>query len=200
MKLSPTASTLIRSSPAPGVGSGSSSIWRTSGPPVLWIRIARMLEHSEFLLDSARGDLFGGQAIDGRSRHSPHRQHEIDLPAMMRLVLDHGAKPFPGRDRRAGGRAALRGEILIGQRREDCARLGMQPVVEVEHVLRSRGEIGSTAFVSTRPLLHVLGVHLALDRREVANEIAEAESAFARAPFEIRLGNERNKSTGALVD
>src|SRR4051812_40217288 len=39
MKLTPTASTSIRSCPGPAVGSAASSSLRTSGPPLSWMRM-----------------------------------------------------------------------------------------------------------------------------------------------------------------
>src|SRR5262245_33309417 len=42
-RFSPSALTLIWTSPFPGGGTSSSSIWRTSGPPVSWNRTTRAM-------------------------------------------------------------------------------------------------------------------------------------------------------------
>src|SRR5262249_34684240 len=45
-RFSPSALTAIWTSPLPGGGTSSSSIWRTSGPPVLWNRTTRAMSVS----------------------------------------------------------------------------------------------------------------------------------------------------------
>src|SRR5438477_11368765 len=71
--------------------------------------------------DRACFDLLRGQAVERRRRHAAHAEHQVNLPAMMRLVFDHGAQPLSHRDRRVGGSPALLGEASVGQLREQRA-------------------------------------------------------------------------------
>jgi hypothetical protein len=52
-----------------------------------------------------------------------HRQHLKNLPAVMRLVLDHRAKPFPGSDARARRSLTLFLKILVREPGKNLNRL-----------------------------------------------------------------------------
>src|SRR5438552_3333175 len=75
----------------------------------------------------------------------------------------------------------------------------MQAVVEVEGRLESVGEVAAVAGIGALPPMHCLAVHVALDRRQMPNEIAEGEFARRRRPLEVRRWNLYNDSTRPLV-
>ena len=56
-RLSPSALTLIWTSPFPGGGTSSCSIFRTSGPPVLWNRTTRAMAFSFDNRSAGRGQV-----------------------------------------------------------------------------------------------------------------------------------------------
>src|SRR6185503_6717080 len=60
-------------------------------------------------------DFLGCQPVQRRRLHPEHVEHQINLPAVVRLVLDHRAQPFPRGDGRARRRLALALQIRIAQ-------------------------------------------------------------------------------------
>src|ERR1043166_427618 len=132
-----------------------------------------------------RPPLFPRQAIDGWSGDATHAQHQVELPAMMCLVLDHRAKPFPDGDWRVRRRSTLLAEPTIGERGEERTRFVVQPIVVGEGRCEAVGEVGAMPRIRARATMDSLRIHEPLDRREMPNEIAERELARRRRPLEI---------------
>jgi len=53
--------------------------------------------------DRARLHFLGSEAVERRRLYPPHCEHQVQLTAVMRLVLGHRAEPLPECDRRPGG-------------------------------------------------------------------------------------------------
>ena len=60
-----------------------------------------------------------GQPEKGWRRDPEHSEHQVDLPAVVRLVFDHGAQPLPGADRGAGGGDRPAGPLFRRQGAEE---------------------------------------------------------------------------------
>src|SRR4030095_851066 len=86
------------------------------------------LMKTSIALDRSFANLFRGQAEDRRRRHLKHVEHQVDLPAVMHLVLDQRAQPFPRRDRYACRRMALPFEVGVAQAADDRLGFGLPPI------------------------------------------------------------------------
>src|SRR5436190_20691889 len=63
--------------------------------------------------------LLFGETVHRRRRDAEHRAIEIELPAMMTLVLDHGPQPLPPAQLRAARRHPLAIEVASADPGED---------------------------------------------------------------------------------
>src|SRR5262249_42280658 len=114
---------------------------------------------------TALAHLLRCEPVDRRRLDAEHGELEIQLAAVMNLVLDHQAQPLSDRDRRAAGRFALAMQIGIGQPPEDLHRLRM-PVFQILSDCRHPArELRSVPGITRGFALHVLAVHPALDAR-----------------------------------
>src|SRR5262245_10068122 len=113
----------------------------------------------------------------------------------MDFVLDHGAEPFPGRDRKARRRLALACEVGVAQLADDRLGLDVQPIEERQSRVESVGEVSSATLIAARSAGHRLRVHVALDGREVPHEIAERERPGSKRPLESVGRNAGNDAT-----
>lgn len=118
---------------------------------------------------------------------------------MMRLVLEHGPKPFPESDRRA---CRCRDPLLIplhAQRRENLPRFAVQLIVVGSDLDQPVGKLASVPRISVWMPQCRFGVHVAFDAGEVAEHVAERESSLAGRPLEIRFRDAVDDAHRALV-
>src|SRR5205823_468051 len=100
------------------------------------------------------------------------------------LVLAHGSEPLPGGDRYASRGLTLRLKVGIAQGTDNVAGLLIQPIEIFQHRVIAISQLATAAGVRTRPAGDGLGVHVALDCREMSNQIAEGELARPVGPLE----------------
>src|SRR5262249_44713961 len=125
----------------------------------------------------ALAHLLRGQPVDRRRRGAEDAEPHVDLAAVGDLVLGHQAEPRAGRDRGAARRHALLLEIGVRQGAEDLDTLGVAAVEVRAHRLEAVRELAAVPGIAGGTAERVLGVHVTLDAREVAHEIAERELA-----------------------
>ena len=70
---------------------------------------------------------------------------KVELPAMMRLVLEHRAQPLPDRDRCVRWRPALLGETRVGELGEQRARFRVEAIVVRDRRGEAVGELAADA-------------------------------------------------------
>src|SRR3954464_1891687 len=145
-------------------------------------------------------DLLRGQSRQRRRYNVSHAQHEVELPPMMRLVFDHRAEPLPNRDWSFGGGEALLRQPRVGELGEQRTRLVVQTIVQGQRRIEAVGEFATVARIRTRPVTDGLAIHVALDRRQMPNEIAEAEFSRRRRPVEIVAGDAKDDATRPLMN
>jgi hypothetical protein len=116
----------------------------------------------------------------------------------MHFVLDHGAQPFPDGDRRPTGRDALLIEIRFRQAAQDVHRLAVHLIEERKDLGRAVGQLPPVARITAGLALSVLGIHVALDCAQVADDIGETEFSFAAGPIKSLGRNAGNNLVRAL--
>src|SRR6266542_2226141 len=131
-----------------------------------------------------------GEAVQRRAGDAEHAEVDVDLPAMMDLVLGQRAQPLPDAELRAGGGHAFLLQLFVGEGGEDLHRLVVRAVEVVENGVVSLGELPAVSGIAARLELRVLGVHVQLDRGEVAEKIAEGELPFPVRPLDPVAGDE----------
>jgi hypothetical protein len=74
--------------------------------------------------------MFGSESVDRRSRRFERRKIDINLAAMMDVVLHHGAQPLPHGEGRTIGRGAPAFKVSSRHVRKHSDRLAMQAFSE----------------------------------------------------------------------
>src|SRR5690348_2068629 len=147
----------------------------------------------------ACSDFLRRQSIDRWGRYTAHAEHHIDLPAVMRLVLDHRAEPLADGDRRVGRRAAFLEEPSVTELGEKRTRFVVQAVVICDRCVEAIGEVAAVSWVCAATSMYRLRVQVPLDRGQVPNQIAEGELAGRGCPFEIGRRDLHDHATRAIM-
>jgi hypothetical protein len=114
-----------------------------------------------------------------------HAEHEIDLPAVMDLVLKHRAQPLPRGDVGAAWRHALAAQIGWREPAEDLDGLGVHPLEIAHYLVVAVGEISPVSWIPAGAAGDILSKHPALDRAKVSHEIAQRERTRLVRPLEL---------------
>jgi len=136
------------------------------------------------------GELFFGEAEEGGDGAAAEAGHEVELAAVVGLVLGHGPQPLPGGHLgpsrvHAGGQ-----QVGVGEGAEDGQGFGVAGVQVGAHPVQACGQVCPVARIHAGAALHVLRVHEALQPRQVPEQVAEGEGPRRRRPLQI-LGRQR---------
>jgi len=134
--------------------------------------------------------LFFGEAEDGRHGAAAVAGHEVELATVVGFVLGHGGEPLPSRNGGARRRHAGGQEVGVAGLAEDGQGFGVAAVQVGAHALQTRRKFGPVARVGAGAALHGLRVHEALQPRQVAEQVAEAEGPGHGRPRQV-LGPQR---------
>src|SRR5262245_32338868 len=142
----------------------------------------------------------GAQAVERRCLHAAETEHQVQLAAMMCLVLEHRPKPLPNGDRRPGRRLAFLGQARVGQLREQCARLAVKAIVVLARRDQAVSEVAGVARITSYPSMNVFRVHVAFDPSEMPNGFTRREPARTWLPLEVFLADAVDDATCARVN
>ena len=137
-------------------------------------------------------DLFGSEAVQRRRRKIQKSQVSIDLTAMVDLVLDHGAEPFPHYQSGARRCFTVLQEPLVGQRPNDHDRFRMEAIEQLQHGTRPVCQLRTVSRIPAWAAAHVLGEHVPFQGGKVPDQICESELVFPVAPVELIVWDRRD--------
>src|SRR4029450_13595510 len=137
------------------------------------------------------------QTVKRRRAHAEHREHEVELSAMMNLVLDHRAKPLPRRDARPRWCRAPAVERLRRERAIDVQRFRVRAVEVRDDRVVSVGQVASMPRIRARVTSRGLGEHVPLGRTNVPHQPTERECTIAMRPLDLVTRDGLGNSTRA---
>src|SRR5688572_3401758 len=127
-------------------------------------RLSRNRSTSHFL---------GRHSVQRGSRNVEHSQHQIHLPTMVHLVLDHRSQPLPCWERDTRRRRAPLLERRIGERCKDRDGFPMHPVEVGDDAVMAARELRGVSRIPARSAGDVLREHPPLGRGEMPHEVAK---------------------------
>ncbi len=149
---------------------------------------------------TAGADLLGGEAVERRGGDTEDAEVDVELAAVVGLVLDHGAEPVGNADFASSGRFALALQILIGQLRENLHGLGVEAFHECQNVFVAVREIFAVVGVAALVSLNVFRPHVAFSDGEMAKDVAKGEFARGIGPVNFVGRYAARDAYGALAD
>src|SRR5262249_49323870 len=106
------------------------------------------------------------------------------LATVVNFVFYHGAEPFPCRQLRSRGCHTVALQIFGSQTLEHLNGLDMTSPEKLHDGVISIGETSAAPWIPTPVATCVFGKHVAFDRGDVANSVAEREEPFFRCPLD----------------